>query len=387
MDPELIVKSFYKLAFGRFPEPDGLAHHIRQLKSGVSPEDLAEQFARSAEFQARHGSNENVDAQYLVTLYRDGLGRSPDPGGFKNWLAETETGTTRAKVLAAFAMSAEALEKVSDRFAKRYKTQDWFTEAHLAGIAAKYRNHFVTTPLSYATVRDFCDSFDNLRPIAIANLDLKDNQRPWVLKAILSTIPPGCRLIEICAGEPIVADILDRLGYEVWIVDPYDASGNGPRGYERFRNECPGLRFVRSYFSENLPSVPPCEFDCIYSISVLEHVPANALDGIFAGMKKYLRPTGWSIHAIDHIHKGPGAPEYYQNLKTMVHRSGFEETELTQLLERMDADPETYYLSAESHNRWRGSLSYDEFPMRVCVSVQIISEARHLRIRTGAKAA
>jgi hypothetical protein len=73
------------------------------------------------------------------------------------------------------------------------------------------------------------------------------------------------------------------------------------------------------------------------------------------------------------------------NLKSMVCWSGFEETELIQLLQRMDADPETYYLSAESLNRWRGSLSYDEFPMRVCVSVQIISEARRLRVPTDPK--
>ena len=87
-------------------------------------------------------------------------------------------------------------------------------------------------------MRDFCDSFDHLHPIATANGDLKDNQRPWALKAILSVIPPGSRVLEIGAGEPFIADILDRLGYEVWIVDPYDGTGNGPREYERFRREC-----------------------------------------------------------------------------------------------------------------------------------------------------
>jgi len=41
---------------------------------------------------------------------------------------------------------------------------------------------------------------------------------------------------------------------------------------------------------------------------------------------------------------------------------------LTQLVQRMNEDPETYFLSAESHNRWRGALSYNRFPMRVCVA-------------------
>jgi hypothetical protein len=110
------------------------------------------------------------------------------------------------------------------------------------------------------------------------------------LKAILSVVPPGSRILEVGAGEPFIADILDRLDYEVWVVDPYDGTGNGPLECEQFR-------------------------------------------------------------------------------------TGFEEIELRQLIERMSADHETYYLSAESHNRWRGVRSYDEFPMRVCVSIQIISRA------------
>jgi hypothetical protein len=45
----------------------------------------------------------------------------------------------------------------------------------------------------------------------------------------------------------------------------------------------------------------------------------------------------------------------------------------------MTADTETYYLSAESHNRWRGNVPYREFPMRVCVSIQFISAAGQIR--------
>jgi hypothetical protein len=38
---------------------------------------------------------------------------------------------------------------------------------------------------------------------------------------------------------------------------------------------------------------------------------------------------------------------------------------------RLDSDPDAYFLSAESHNRWRGSLPYDHFPMRRCVSIHV----------------
>jgi len=248
----------------------------------------------------------------------------------------------------------------------------------LAGLAAKYRGRFKLVPLSYGTVRDFCDSFDQLHPIATANGDLKDNQRPWALKAILSVVPPGGRVLEIGAGEPFIADILDRLGYEVWVVDPYDGTGNGPLEYERFQKECPRVHFVRGYFCEHVLPAPPAGFDCIYSISVLEHVSVKLLEGVFAGLKKYLRPNGWSIHAVDHIHRGNGAVEHCEKLRSIVRGSGLEENTLTQLVERMNEDPETYFLSAESHNRWRGGLSYDEFPMRVCVSIQLVSQAANV---------
>ena len=37
---------------------------------------------------------------------------------------------------------------------------------------------------------------------------MKDVQRPWALKAVVGSVPPGRRLLEIGAGEPIVAELL-----------------------------------------------------------------------------------------------------------------------------------------------------------------------------------
>jgi len=52
-------------------------------------------------------------------------------------------------------------------------------------------------------------------------------------------------LLEIGAGEPLIADLLDRLGYEVCVADPYDGSGNGPQQYEQFRSDYPTLKLIR----------------------------------------------------------------------------------------------------------------------------------------------
>jgi peptidoglycan/xylan/chitin deacetylase (PgdA/CDA1 family)/2-polyprenyl-3-methyl-5-hydroxy-6-metoxy-1,4-benzoquinol methylase len=108
------VHSFYKASFGRLADPAGLANCLQRLASGVAPEALAEGLTASAEFQTRHGSTQRVDAEFLNALYRDGLGRKPDPGGLANWLAEAEKGATPAKVVAAFAGSDEAIRAAAN---------------------------------------------------------------------------------------------------------------------------------------------------------------------------------------------------------------------------------------------------------------------------------
>jgi hypothetical protein len=261
---------------------------------------------------------------------------------------------------------------------KAPKTAKWFDDVVLLRIFERYYGKFLLTPLSYATVRDFCDSYDYLYPLATANKDLKDSQRPWVLKAIISKLPVGSRLLEIGAGEPFVADILSRLGYRVWVVDPYDGSGNGPRQFGQFVRECPNITFLRDHFTDGLGQLEERSFDCIFSISVLEHVPMGDLVRLFAGLRKFLVPGGISIHAIDHVHRGNGAGEHLEKLRCIVEKLGFSRAGLDDLLERMSRDTETYYLSAESHNRWRAGVPYDKFPMRVCVSIQIVADGEKI---------
>jgi glycosyltransferase involved in cell wall biosynthesis len=260
------------------------------------------------------------------------------------------------------------------------KTERWFDDKALERIYSRYGTRFQIEPVSYATVNDYCDSFDNLNPLATSNGDLKDVQRPWILKAILGRVPRGGKVLEIGAGEPFVADVLNRLGYEVWVVDPYDGSGNGPLDYERFSAECPGLTFIRAHFGDGLCQLPPQSLDCVYSISVLEHIPPEGLLRVTAGMRKFLKTSGVSIHAVDHVHRGNGSADHLRNLELMVGLFGLPTEELRLQLDLANHDPETYFLSAESHNRWRGPVPYSDFPMRICISVQLNSSVAAIRM-------
>ena len=120
-----------------------------------------------------------------------------------------------------------------------------------------------------------------------------------------------------------------------------------------------------------MPSRTASSFDCIYSISVLEHLPLETVAATCAAVGPRLAEDGYTVHAIDHVQLGPGDADHRVRLGLAVGRPRDRAGELDETLARLEADPETYFLSAESHNRWRGSTPYDEFPMRRCVSIQL----------------
>ena len=248
------------------------------------------------------------------------------------------------------------------------RARELLPEERLWEIERRYRGSFEVAPLSYGTVRDLADSRDHFAGLARASEDMKDLQRCWMAKAVLGATAPGGRLVEIGAGEPLVADLLSRLGYEVTIVDPYDGSGNGPVEFERFRHAYPDVRFVREQFP---PSQALGEVDCVYSISVLEHIPLESIGETIDAAHAALAPGGSSIHAVDHVLAGWGAETHLERLEEIVQRSGLQVTELETLLERLREDPEAYFVSAEAHERWRGAVPYDEYPMRRIASIGV----------------
>lgn len=247
-------------------------------------------------------------------------------------------------------------------------------ERSLWPIAERYAGAFPLPPISYGTVRDLADSADHMPGMAVTSFDMKDLQRCWTIKAILGNVERGSRIVEVGAGEPLVAGMLSRLGYEVTVVDPYDGSGNGPREFKRFRAAFPDLHFVREQFptSESLGE----GVAAVYSISVLEHVPIDRVGSVVeAGQELVAQQGGCSIHAVDHVLAGWGADEYGTKLGRIVAALGLSERELAETVAAMEGDPETYFVSAETHSRWRGDVPYDQYPMRRIGSVNLFATA------------
>ena len=86
-----IVREDYLTGLGRAPDPAGLAQWREFLNGGGTPGQLAEQISQSQEFQSLHTGQ--TDQAYIASLYENGLGRAPDPGGLQGWVGALQAGS------------------------------------------------------------------------------------------------------------------------------------------------------------------------------------------------------------------------------------------------------------------------------------------------------
>jgi hypothetical protein len=253
--------------------------------------------------------------------------------------------------------------------------------AQAAAIVARFGGQCPAVGNSYATVRDFCESVDELPQITALDGDLKNVQRPWAAKAILASVPPPARLLEIGGGEPIVSGFLTELGYDVTLVDPYDGFGNGPTDYQRYVEQFPHVKIVREYFRPGMSGLPAQSFDVIFSISVLEHLSPNSLPACFDAIAGFLSPVGLSIHCFDFILQGIGdAHDLMHAQKILAEQKRItgapDNPPFVELLQRLAGDVETFFLSPQGHYHWRGGQLYSDFPFRKVVSLQTVARRR-----------
>jgi alpha-tubulin suppressor-like RCC1 family protein len=99
----------YFAYFLRIPDYAGLNFWIGHYRAGNSLESISDFFAASAEFQATYGALDN--AAFVNLVYRNVLGRAPDPGGFAFWRGQLDAGSmTRGQVMLGFSESDEYRE-------------------------------------------------------------------------------------------------------------------------------------------------------------------------------------------------------------------------------------------------------------------------------------
>lgn len=100
------VYRLYRAFFLREPDADGLVHWIVHARYHRYPlGSIADDFARSAEFRGRYGTL--GDGPFVDLVYRNVMGRAPDPEGRAYWLAHLRRGMPRGHVMLHFSDSVE----------------------------------------------------------------------------------------------------------------------------------------------------------------------------------------------------------------------------------------------------------------------------------------
>jgi hypothetical protein len=127
--------------------------------------------------------------------------------------------------------------------------------------------------------------------------DLKVYQDMLIYNFITRNIKPGARLLEIGGGgrSRIIHALKDQ--YEFWDIDKLEGVGHGPT----VMPSAPGFRMVREYIGAYSAELPDNYFDCVYSISTLEHVEGNdqTFKDICKDMDRVLKRGGYSVHCFD----------------------------------------------------------------------------------------
>lgn len=86
------IVQLFRAGLGRRPELSAITHFATLLENGATFRDVAHAIAGSAEFRQLHGAEDVCDREYVTFLYRNGLGREPDPQGEANLLSAPNRG-------------------------------------------------------------------------------------------------------------------------------------------------------------------------------------------------------------------------------------------------------------------------------------------------------
>ncbi|MEG4857835.1 methyltransferase domain-containing protein [Microcoleus sp. K1-B6] len=139
--------------------------------------------------------------------------------------------------------------------------------------------------------KEYFDWWDN-RIADRTNHSLKGIQDAWIVSLFRNK--QQLKIAEIGGGNSRVLNRFKQ-NNECWNIDKFEGLGGGPKEIQ----EMPDIKIVRSYIGDFDPYLPENYFDIIFSISVIEHIPKNNIQKVFADCHRLLKTGGMMAHAID----------------------------------------------------------------------------------------
>ena len=226
----------------------------------------------------------------------------------------------------------------------------------------KFQNFTYSKRSHFNIFRRF-DFYKNIHPDAA---DLKFYQDTLVYNFITQNLPPGAKLLEIGGGNSRIIEAL-KSDYECWNIDKLEGQGNGPTQIKNSN----GYRLVLDYIGNFNFQLPNNYFDCVFSISTLEHLPEDEqkFKNVCDDINRVLKPNGLSLHCIDIVIKKTFVwtkgilPYIFKNIQTLNQMVAFE---------KMQQDSDLYVMSEFAYQRHWQSItkqSYTEFGKPVSYNI------------------
>jgi SAM-dependent methyltransferase len=125
---------------------------------------------------------------------------------------------------------------------------------------------------------------------------------PWHLKSVQDAIAftflhdlTGSRVVEVGGGNSRILPPLAAAANQCLNIDKFDGGHGGPNKVPKIS----GIDNVIGYVGDSTVAATVGQCDALFSVSVVEHVPAAELSDFFANCAALLRPGGLMVHLID----------------------------------------------------------------------------------------
>ena len=208
--------------------------------------------------------------------------------------------------------------------------------------------------------------FGDYRQINIDGCDLKVYQDLLVYNFITKNLPKGSKLLEIGGGNSRVLQALKQ-DYECWNLDKFEGLGNGPNQIKAAEN----CRIILDYIGQFNSELPEQYFDCVFSISTLEHISENETNfqHITQDIDRILKPQGLSLHCFDvvirksEVWTNQFLPYLFKTQKTLNSMIPFSE---------IKSDSDLYGMSEAAYRQfWQPATktSYSEFGQPISYNI------------------
>lgn len=133
---------------------------------------------------------------------------------------------------------------------------------------------------------------------------IKAHNRPWI--ASTGNFQPGERIAEVGGAYSLLPEYLaGRHRLESWIIDDFGALLGETDLWQRWGNPDawiaahPGVHYSKVAMGTFNPAIPDKHFDCVFSVSTLEHIPRQRWTDVIRDMLRITKPGGRQLHAID----------------------------------------------------------------------------------------